>query len=146
MEEEDYKLQDVGSLAKKIPSEEWSFWKKIIIFSIIGFVVIIAIIVIIILMSKSSSSSNSNEGINESKVTADLICQFDIDQTSQKTQILGKEFIKPNSFDILVDDQKIGFFKEYQFSNSGQHKLRFVFYDNSINLDNMFNGVKSLLN
>ena len=145
MEGEDYKLGDVGSLAKKIPSDKWSFWKKTIVFISIGVLVILLLIIILVAISNSTSKKSEEDGIDESKVTANISCLFDIDQISEKTGILGKDFVKPNKFNILLDKKKIGFFREYEFSEPGQHILSFLFYDRSINLDNMFTGIKSLL-
>ena len=160
MDDQDYKLEDVGSLAQKVGQSEWPFWKKIIIFLSIAVFLIILFIIIIVLANSSSSKKTSDEekkreeeekkqeeeeGIDESKVYGDIICQYEIDGTSTQTTILGKEFIKPNNFDILVDNKKIGFFREYKFSKTGMHTLRFIFYDYEVNLDNMFKGIKSLI-
>ena len=121
MDDQDYKLEDVGSLAQKVGQSEWPFWKKIIIFLSIAVFLIILFIIIIVLANSSSSKKTSDEekkreeeekkqeeeeGIDESKVYGDIICQYEIDGTSTQTTILGKEFIKPNNFDILVDNKK----------------------------------------
>ena len=53
MDDQDYKLEDVGSLAQKVGQSEWPFWKKIIIFLSIAVFLIILFIIIIVLANSS---------------------------------------------------------------------------------------------
>ena len=89
MKDEDYKLEDVGSLAKKIPSSEWPLWKKLVLFISIAAILIMVLVIIILLVSKRSSNTNNGE-INESKVIGDIRCEFDVDEIYSYTPILGK--------------------------------------------------------
>ena len=142
MEGEDYKLADAGSIAKKIESSEWPFWKKTLLFLSIGVLLILVIIVIIVITS--SKSKDKKDSIDESKVIGDIKCKYDIYSTIESTPILGEEFNRPK-IGIVVDNKTVDFFRDYKFSQTGIHDIRFVFYENKINLDYMFKGVKSLI-
>ena len=143
MQDEDYKLGDVGSLAKKIPSSEWPFWKKILIFLTIGVILIIVFILIIVLISgKKNANEEENKLIDESKVFGDIICLYE--KNKIQTQILGFDFVKPNSFDIAINNKKVNFNREVKFPED-INEVRFVFYEKTANIDNMFKGVKSLV-
>ena len=90
--------------------------------------------------------SNNEDEIDELKVMGEIICQYNIDRGNVKTEILSQDFEKPDSMNIVIDNKIIvGFVREFQFSESGDHKLRFVFYNQKVNLDNMFKDIKSLV-
>ena len=142
MEGEDYKLADAGSIAKKIESSEWPFWKKTLLFLSLGVLLILILIIIIVVIS--SKSENKEDSIDESKVTGDIKCEYDISSTSESTQILGNDYNK-TKLDIVVDNKTFGFLREIKFPQTGIHTIRFVFYEKEINLNYMFKGVKSLI-
>ena len=120
--------------------------KNIIICVNRRFLIVLFIIIIVLTRPKGSGGGDDeDEGIDESKVLGDIICKYEIDESKSQTPILGRDFIKPNNFDILVDDKRIPFYKDYKFPKTGSHKLRFVFYDKEVNIDNMFKGIKSLI-
>ena len=160
MEEEEIKIEDVGSLAQKIPSQEWPFWKKIIIFLTIALILIVGFILIIVLSNSKKDEDKKDEekkdddkqddeepiSIDESKVSGDLICFYNIRDTQSKTPLIGSDFSIPKNSFIVIDDQLTkNFEKEYKFTQQGEHKIRFVFYEPDLNLNNMFKDISSLV-
>ena len=144
--EEDYKIADAGSIAKRIDSGEWPLWQKLALFCSIGLILLAIIIIIVVILSNGSGDSNNEDKIDELKVMGEIICQYNIDRGNVKTEILSQDFAKPDSMNIVIDNKIIvGFVREFQFSESGDHKLRFVFYNQKVNLDNMFKDIKSLV-
>ena len=113
MEDEDYKLADAGSIAKRIESSEWSFWKKTLLFLSIG--VFLILILIVIIVATSSKSKDKKDSIDESKVIGEIKCEYDISQISESTPILGENFSNETKIklDIVIDNKIVNFFRDY---------------------------------
>ena len=147
-DEEDYKLADAGSVAKRIEPYEWPFWKKILIFLSIGLFLIIILVVVIIMTNASDKEREdkiAEETIDEESVRGNIICEYIIERTSEKTNLLNPDFyVEEDSIDIAIDDKKVKFSKDYKFSKAGTYKIRFALFSKEMNLNNMFKGIQSL--
>ena len=110
-------------------------------------VALLLIVIIIIIIVAASSGSNENEEKIPSRDIESLgqiLCTYNIKTINSKALLLGYEFSKNFDFDISIDGKLVKYNKDYQFSDLGEHKVKFLIYDKNINLDYMFKDVVDL--
>ena len=59
--------------------------------------------------------------------------------------ILNEDYILDSHFSIYVNDEKIEAAKSYEFPSVGVYEIKYIFYDNKINLNYMFKNIDSLI-
>ena len=118
---------------KKFPKK-----KLIIIASSVAMIVVLLIILIII-------SVSINNKKNQKSKKGEIRCEYYIPFTDKKIQILGKNYIKENNFEIFIDEELILYNKEYQFSSSGMDYIDYILYDNNISMEKMFEEIDYLI-
>ena len=143
-------LNDLSSSGSSNKKE--SLWKKYLIPIIIIFSLIIIVLIIVIIILAFPSSANKDEKEDKDKekdedkekeIFGSIKCIYDIQ--FRNTLILGDQFLKSNDFDIFIDNGKIKYSKEYNFSSTGVHLVEFKLHENKINMDYMFKNVDSLV-
>ena len=77
--------------------------------------------------------------------TGEIICKYNIKNISQKVNILNEDYILDSHFSIYVNDEKIETTKSYEFPSVGIYEIKYIFYDNKINLNYMFKNIDSLI-
>ena len=118
-------------------------WKKYSIIAGVTAAFIILLIIIIIAIATSSSSGGSDNVKRDS--IGQIICEYEIMDTSNPTKILGDEFPNDGNVGITLNKTQVKFTKEYKFENSGNFKIIYEVYA-PINMDYMFKDVKTLIN
>ena len=110
----DINLNDIIS-DQETKNEETPKWKK---YSIIGGVIaiFIVILIIIIILIATSVGGKKQEPLKE--IIGEIICKYEISDKNNPTPILGKDFNYEGNFDILIDNQKVDFIKEYKFEET----------------------------
>ena len=103
---------------------------------IIGGCLVFIIILIIILVVCLNSD-------DEKEVLGEINCIYDINDISIETDLVGNNFVKNSDFDMFIDDIKIDYSNKYKFENTGEHKVKFVLY-NELRMNYMFQDIKAL--
>ena len=101
------------------------------------------IIIIIASVKKTSSNNNSSNKLNYG--IGQITCTYNIKNISEKTKILGYDYINDENIGIIYENKMITSVKEFEFKNIGNEKIIFVINNNNLNLDNMFKNVTSLI-
>ena len=134
-----YNLNDaISNLVKRSKEDDHTpFYKKkwFIGVSIGVSILIVGIIVLIVVLLTN----------REKKALGEIHCIYEINDVTQRVQILSEDFDKgQNDFDIVINEETIRFTKDYKFPNSGKNNVLFKIYK-EINMDNMFKDVKALI-
>ena len=115
-----YNLNDaIENLYKRSKEDDHTpfYKKKWFIISMIGISALIVVMIILLCVFLTKKNK---------KVLGEINCVYDINDVSQKVYILSPDFNKgQNDFDIVIDDKKIEFTKDYQFSSLGNNKINF---------------------
>ena len=118
-------------------NKKFSLFRKFIFFGVILLVwIIIMITELVIVLSKDDIVNRIGE----------INCIYEIYDSSQNISILNEEFNINNIYKIIIDNnitiptsEKI-----YEFNSSGNHTVKFIFYED-INMDNMFKNLTNLI-
>ena len=143
MEEEALNQKEISSELTGFNKGEKDRKKKLYIIGVSLSVLTLVIFIVIIIVSVSASQNNEKHSENMTEI-GEINCIYEITSNDKETILLGNEFIKNSDLDIYIDDIKIKFTKEYKFSSTGNHKVKFALY-NKINMDYMFKDVSDLL-
>ena len=81
---------------------------------------IIFLIIILVVCLKSD---------DEKEILGEINCIYDIYNINIETNLVGNNFVKNSDFDMFIDDIKIDYSNKYKFENSGEHKVKFVLYN-----------------
>ena len=122
-------LKDIISDSSQTFEKEMPKWKK---YLLIGGVITAFLIILIIIIILIATSGNNKE--KEKNIIGEIICKYEILDTESSTIILGKDFNYEGNFDILIENKKIDFTKEYKFEKTGVIEVKFNIYS-SINMD-----------
>ena len=134
---EQLNLDDLDNVELSKPEKFTPKQKKLIIAGVAALIIILIIIIIVVSVNSSSSSSSKKKKIGE------FNCTFELDNISNKTKILSKDYKKNSDFDIYIDNKKVSFTNEYKFNKAGLHNITYVLYED-INMDYMFKDVPEL--
>ena len=80
----------------------------------------------------------------EVSIIGNIECTYYIQNITQATQLLGKEFESKSLFDLYIDGKKVRCSEEFKFNSLGNHKMEIKLYE-KLNMDYMFKNVKDLL-
>ena len=118
-----------------------------------GTIFLVILIIIILLIVKGPKNEEKGGQKDKDKDKEDerdpstlvglINCIYDVNSISENTLIFGDEFNKENDFDVYIDGTKVKYSKEYKFNSTNYHLIQIYLYD-SLNMDYMFKGVKSL--
>ena len=150
MEENENPLFSDEINSQEIISNKLSDKKKLVIGIALVVLILVLIIVILIIASTNKKGKEKDKDEDEEEPIHDLSdkigeieCIYTFD-SEKETQILSNDFKKSSAFDIYIGDTRIKFTKTYQFSDPGEHKIKFVLFED-INMDYMFRNISSLL-
>ena len=123
--------------------------KLIIIGAGITLFLLLLIIIILSITSSRENKGNGGEGDKEkehdpSEVLAEINCIYDVQSKTKETIIISNDYDKKFDFDIYIEDKKINYAKEYKFPSTGNHKVKFLVYQN-IKMEKMFKDIPNIL-
>ena len=142
-------LNDFNSENQSIQNKTFTNKIKIIIgisalLAIIFFIIIITIIFVSNDKDDNDTNIDDQGKITPELITADIICKYNIQTITENIHILGYDFNLDSNIEIYINDKKIKNTKTYQFSKKGENKIKFLFYNDNINLSYMFKDINSL--
>ena len=118
-----YNLNDaISNLVNRTKDTTPFYKRKLFIGIMIGSVVSITVLVVLLVLFLRNDDKQKEE-------IGEINCDYKIEDSSRKVNILGEEFDKGNNiFDIIINGEKIEFSKEYKFPNAGNNKIQFKMY------------------
>ena len=110
----EYNLNEaISDLAKRSKDNTPIYKRRWFIGVMIGASVFIIILIVLLVVLLGNGDNNDSN-----KIIGEINCEYRIDDSSKKVNILGEEFVKgKNVFDILVNGEKIEYTQEYKFPN-----------------------------
>ena len=136
---------EINSEENVIDSNKGNYFSRNKILIIILSIIIVLSIIIIIIVSVKKASSNNNSSNKLNYGIGQITCIYNIKNITEKTKILGYDYINDENIGIIYKNKMINSVKEFEFKNIGNEKIIFVINNNNLNLDNMFKNVTSLI-
>lgn len=133
--ENDPGIKEEDMLTGEIPQKKLPIWVVILIPSIL-FLVIFVFIIIKIVTTKDNPSSSQKYLI--------LKCIYDIQSTSEYTQLMSSEYDNAN-ISIKINGTKNNYNYTLKLESIGITDIEFTIYEEKLKLDNMFKNIYSLI-
>ena len=137
-DEGSYQLSDVGSFSDILGSKKELAKRRLIHIALL-IIILIALISIIIIIITLVPLKNENE----IEYIGEIECIYNIQTTSEKAEIIGKNYMKNSTFSIYINGKETRYSKEHKFETKGNQTAVFKLNEN-INMDKMFENISSL--
>ena len=118
IEHNDYKKHN------KVNKKYFNIWTLIVIF----FIISISTNFIFIKKEKGRKINNIIKYADVS-IIGNIACTYNIQNITQTTQLLGKEFEVKSLFDLYIDGKKVQYSREFKFNSIGKHKVEIKLYE-----------------